>query len=97
MRVGINLRLFDILAASETPLSLLEIKAVAYRDSILLGEHEYLKKFIEFVGADLVTDRLLRYLSSVGMMKETGADTYSATNITHALASKGNQAGVRHL
>ncbi|MCJ1268551.1 hypothetical protein MMC22_008439 [Lobaria immixta] len=77
VRVGINLGLFDILAASETPLSLVEIKAVAYRDSILL-------------------ERLLRYLSSVGMMKETGADTYAATNITHALASKGNQAGVRH-
>lgn len=97
MRAGINLGLFDILAASETPLSLPEIKLIAYRDSILLGERESLKKFIEFVRADLVPERLLRYLSSVGMVKETGANTYAATNITHALASKGNQAGVRHL
>lgn len=97
MRAGINLGLFDILAASETPLSLLEIKLIAYRDSILLGERESLKKFIKFVRADLVPDRLLRYLSSVGMVKETGANTYAATNITHALASKGNQAGIRHL
>lgn len=97
MRAGIDLGLFDILSASVTPLSLPQIKSVAYHDSILLGECDFLTKFIEPLGANPVPARLLRYLASVGMIKETGKDAYAATNITNALASKGNQAGVRHL
>ena len=39
---------------------------------------------------------MLRYLASIGMIKETGKDSFAATNITEALASPGNQAGVCH-
>ena len=44
----------------------------------------------------LAIGRLLRYLSSIGMTKEAGKDTFTATNVTKALASPGNQAGVIH-
>ena len=39
----------------------------------------------------------MRYLSSVGMLKETAVDTFAATNVTRALANPGQQAGVRFL
>ena len=45
---------------------------------------------------DLALGRLLRFLSSVGMLHEDAKDTFSATNITRALAVKGNQAGICH-
>ena len=43
-----------------------------------------------------MTGRLLRYLASVGMIKEVGRDRFGATNVTEALAIPGNQAGVYH-
>ena len=39
----------------------------------------------------------MRYLSSVGMLKETAVDTFAATNVTRALANPGQEAGVRFL
>ena len=40
--------------------------------------------------------RLLRYLSSTSMMKETGKNAFTATNVTKTLADPGNQGGLRH-
>ena len=40
--------------------------------------------------------RFLRYLSSVGMIKEVSKDEFLATNVTKALAIPGNQAGIYH-
>lgn len=40
--------------------------------------------------------RLLRHLASIRMIKETGTDEFTSTNITKALAIPGVQAGVRH-
>lgn len=37
----------------------------------------------------------MKYLSSVGMLKETAVDMFAATNVTRALANPGQQAGVR--
>lgn len=37
----------------------------------------------------------MRYLSSVGMIEETAQDRFASTNITHALASSGQEAGVK--
>ena len=39
----------------------------------------------------------MRYLSSVGMLKETAVDTFAATNVTRALANPGQEAGARFL
>ena len=47
--------------------------------------------------AYLTIGRLMRYLSSVGMLKKTAVDTFAATNVTRALANPGQQAGVRFM
>ena len=39
----------------------------------------------------------MRYLSSVGMLKEVALNIFASTNITHALANPGQQAGVEIL
>lgn len=40
--------------------------------------------------------RLLRYMSSVGMVQETSDVKYTVTNITRSLAIPGYEAGIRH-
>ena len=50
-----------------------------------------------FLEAHFTLGRLMRYLSSVGMLKEVTVNTFAATNITRVLANPGQQAGVRFL
>lgn len=40
--------------------------------------------------------RILRYLASIGDIKETGQDTFTANNVTRALAIEGFQGGAHH-
>ncbi|KAL4946368.1 hypothetical protein BDV06DRAFT_234674 [Aspergillus oleicola] len=46
--------------------------------------------------APLLLSRILRYLSSVGIIKETGKDIFTANNITNNLNIPAIQAGVYH-
>lgn len=46
--------------------------------------------------ADNFQGRILRYLASVGMVKEESKDAYSANNITKVLADPNYQAGIYH-
>ena len=41
-------------------------------------------------------ERVLRYLASVGMVKEDAEDEYSASNITKTLSIPGFSAGLVH-
>jgi hypothetical protein len=43
-----------------------------------------------------LSGRILRYLASVSMIKETDEDNFAATNVTKALAIPGFQAGIHH-
>lgn len=47
-----------------------------------------------FSKAHFTIGRLMRYLSSVGMLEEIAVDTFAATNVTQALANPGQKAGV---
>ena len=78
VRIGIDLKLFELLAANEGPMNLEQLQEKTGVASVLLG-------------------RLLRYLSSVALIKETARDIFDATNVTQALAVPGNQGGVHHL
>lgn len=40
--------------------------------------------------------RILRYLSSMGLIAEPGMDVFAATNVTKALAIRGAQGGIYH-
>ena len=40
--------------------------------------------------------RILRYLASIGDIKETDQDTYGSNNVTRALAIEGFQGGAYH-
>lgn len=96
VRVGVDLKIFDLLAASETPLSLEHLTQATGAASLILSSVNPLTRSSRQLILTLETGRLLRYLASVGMIKETGKDTYAATNITKTLALPGNQAGIRH-
>ena len=43
-----------------------------------------------------VPERVLRYLASVGMVREDAEDEYSATDITKTLGIPGFHAGIVH-
>ncbi|TVY44620.1 O-methyltransferase [Lachnellula subtilissima] len=77
VRVGDDLRIFNLIAEHKDPMTLEQLQAASGADIILLG-------------------RLLRYLASIGMIKETEQRTFEATNVTTSLADPGNQAGIRH-
>ena len=92
--MGIDLKVFDLLSNSEKPLSLDEISRDANADIVLMGKTRTKTTILE---AHFTLGRLMRYLSSVGMLKEAAVNTFAATNITQVLANPGQQAGVRFL
>ncbi|MCJ1423356.1 hypothetical protein MMC29_001239 [Sticta canariensis] len=77
VRVGIDLKLFNLLCEHNDSLNLEELTKHTGADPTLLA-------------------RLLRYLASFGTIKETGKDSFAATNVTKALSVSGYQAGIRH-
>ncbi|KAI9646128.1 hypothetical protein NHQ30_005568 [Ciborinia camelliae] len=77
IRVGEDLKLFELLDSSEKPLSVDELSKETGAASVFLG-------------------RVLRYLASMKLIKETGKDQYTSTNVTKTLAVPGNTAGVYH-
>ncbi|KAJ8068747.1 hypothetical protein OCU04_002444 [Sclerotinia nivalis] len=77
IRAGEDLKLFELLVSSESPLTVEELSKETGAAPVLLG-------------------RILRYLASMKLIKETGKDQYTSTNITKTLAVSGNKAGVYH-
>ncbi|EER29453.1 sterigmatocystin 8-O-methyltransferase precursor, putative [Coccidioides posadasii C735 delta SOWgp] len=75
-RVGIDIRLFDILSEGN--------------GSSFTHEELAKKTKVDIV----LMKRLLRYYQSVGMVLQLDEDTYTATNVTEALASDGGRYGV---
>lgn len=86
LRVGVDLGLFTLLSKSETPLSVDEIAMATSASPQLLGETSaltiFMPKTLTGIG-DL--ERILRYLAARNMIKETGANEYTAIRITHVL------------
>ncbi|CAF9905192.1 MAG: hypothetical protein HETSPECPRED_004907 [Heterodermia speciosa] len=78
IRVGIDLKLFDILDESSQPLTTSQLaKATG-------AVPDFLR-------------RLLRYLASIAMIKETDENTYAATKITNVATLPGYRAGLQVL
>ena len=94
MRVCIDLKVFELLSKSETPLSLDDISRETNAEIVLIGK---MPTNILYLKVHFTSGRIMRYLSSAGMMKEIAVNTFAATRITKALANPGHQAGVRFL
>lgn len=77
IRVGEDLKLFELLASNEEPMTVNDLAQKTGAASVLLA-------------------RIMRYLASMKLVKETGKDQYTSTNITKTLAVPGNAAGVYH-
>jgi len=77
VRTGVDLKLYDLLCASKSPLSVDEIaKATGAKPQL--------------------TGRLLRFLASVDVIKETSKDTFTSNNVTKNLTIPGSPGGICH-
>lgn len=96
VRIGIDLKLFDLLSASTEPLTVEQLRQKTGAAPVFLGlsKTRLERHFSILIG---ITGRMLRYLASIGMIKEVETDKFTSTNITDALAIPGNQAGVHHM
>jgi hypothetical protein len=61
------------------------------RKIVILRSFNFLQKI-----ANKLLGRLLRYLASVRMIKETGKDTYQSSRVTEALSQKASKGGIGH-
>lgn len=48
------------------------------------------------LGTDDLLGRILRYLASISMIKESGKDEFTASPISKTLADPGYEAGIYH-
>ncbi|MCJ1354648.1 MAG: hypothetical protein MMC33_004637 [Icmadophila ericetorum] len=80
-RIANDLNLFDILVeANDNSLSVAELAGKTKTDPILLSTGQ----------------RLLRFLASNAIVKETGPDSFAASHITKTLAIPGVKGGINH-
>lgn len=63
-------------------------------DPAFLGESILQLQVLVLLTKALV--RLLRYLASVRMIRETGKNTFEANKVTEALSQKGSKGGIGH-
>lgn len=77
VRIGCDLKLFNILTESATPLTTAELVKVTGAAPELLA-------------------RILRYLASIGCIKEVSQDLWTKTNVSETFSIPGFQGGVHH-
>ncbi|PQE17433.1 hypothetical protein CJF32_00008665 [Rutstroemia sp. NJR-2017a WRK4] len=77
IRVALDLKVFDILGESPSPLKVEELALKTGAEGRLLG-------------------RILRMLSSLGIIKETGTDAFTSSTTSNNLLAPEIQAGVYH-
>ncbi|KAJ5669292.1 hypothetical protein N7462_010362 [Penicillium macrosclerotiorum] len=106
VRIGLDLKIFDILAESDHPLTVKDLAAKTNAAPTLLGEFPstimlFLKldlwrnlKFI-FLTLEIIA-RILRYLASVGTIKEIDVNTFFGNNVTNYLSDEGIGSAVYH-
>ena len=99
VRIGTDLKLFDMLATSDKPLSLDDLGKATKADLLLLCKSlrlssECYQHAIRTDSFDLA--RLLQHLASLGMIREVTEGNFGANNVTHALVKPGNQAAIHH-
>ena len=92
--MGIDLKIFELLSKSDIPMTVEQLAAKTGCAPVLLSE--YITKESLQAGSLRSVGRILRYLASIATIKETGKDTFAATNITSTLAVPAFQGGVHH-
>lgn len=94
LRIGADLKRFNILSGSSTPLTIDQISETTKADAVLLGmyktfEHSY-TQLMCYIG------RILRYIASLDAIQEVDKDILTANNVCKTLATAGAQAAIHH-
>lgn len=96
VRIGKDLKLFNLLNESPDSLTAKQVAEKCGTAENLMSKFNTVPKFAPPSTETLRVARLLRYLGSVGIVKETGPSIYTASTITKALATRGWQGAVHH-
>lgn len=88
------MKLFEIMVAKREPMTIEQLAKETESDPAFLGDFISQLQVLSLLTKALV--RLLRYLASVRMIRETGKNTFEANNVTEALSQKGYKGGVGH-
>ena len=95
-RIGIDLKIFNILADNDGSQTLAKLQQATGADTLLLRENGPVMSAVELTRLTRA-ERLLRYMASVGLIKETGVENFAANQVTRNLAQPGNQGAIGHL
>lgn len=95
-RIGVDLGIFDAIQESKDPISVETLALKTNAASELLGMNIHFPKTLKI---SILTSqgRILRYLASVGQIKETSKEHFSSSSTTPFLADKNYQGGIHHL
>jgi demethylsterigmatocystin 6-O-methyltransferase len=95
VKIGVDLKIFEILAANSTPLSLEHIREKTGAAPALLG----MWKISPSTGSRhlLISEgHILRALAAFGLIKETSIDTFTSSRLTRAFADVNIAGAVEH-
>lgn len=97
LRIGADLGLFGFLTKSGGPLTVDQLAKLTGASPELLGEDLHTVQYICRTLIEIhCVERILRYLAATDMIKETGANQYSANSNTYVLADPKGEAMVYH-
>ncbi|OKL62736.1 hypothetical protein UA08_01132 [Talaromyces atroroseus] len=86
IRIGHKLRIFQLVTEAKQPLTVDELAQKTDTNPSLLSATNF----------HFTKSRILRYLASVGALKETAKETYSASKITLSLNEPGFESAIYH-
>lgn len=84
------------MAKTETAVSVEQIVEVIGADPLFTSITAILNIDAPLSNVANGTGRCMIYLASIGVVKETGEDTYTANNVTRNLSEKMTEAGICH-
>ncbi|KAF7891941.1 hypothetical protein EAF00_008243 [Botryotinia globosa] len=94
-RIGVNLGIFDAIQESKDPISIETLALKTNAAPELLSKKIRSPKTIK-ISSLTSQGRILRYLASVGQIKEISKDYFSSSSTTSFLANKNYQGGIHH-
>ncbi|THV52662.1 hypothetical protein BGAL_0073g00370 [Botrytis galanthina] len=94
-RIGVDLGIFDAIQESKDPISVETLALKTNAAPELLGMNIHFPKTLK-ISSLTSQGRILRYLASVGQIKETSKGHFSSSSTAPFLADKNYQGGIHH-